>query len=99
MGNFQYYTRLSLKGHKNNRHHIWNWHQADFGSQYIYINKFKYDRQWSYSGCTYSTNRLFIGGMLQDYEELHDAIHLGSTSIILINIWEKWLKVAKSSEK
>ena len=39
-------------------------------------------------------------------EELHDAIHLGSTSILLINIWEKWgksglkwLKVAKSGEK
>ena len=35
-------------------------------------------------------------------EELHDAIHLGSTSILLINIWEKWGKVgkmAKSGEK
>ena len=32
-------------------------------------------------------------------EELHDAIHLGSTSILLINIWEKWLKVVKSGGK
>ena len=40
-------------------------------------------------------------------EELHDAIHLGSTSILLINIWEKWWekwgkvvgKVGKSGEK
>ena len=32
-------------------------------------------------------------------EELHDAIHLGSTSIQLINIWENWLKVVKSGEK
>ena len=32
-------------------------------------------------------------------EELHDAIHLGSTSILLINIWEKRGKVANSGEK
>ena len=32
-------------------------------------------------------------------EKLHDTIHLGSTSILLINIWETWRKVAKSGEK
>ena len=32
-------------------------------------------------------------------EKLHDAIYLGRTSILLINIWEKWWKVVKSGEK